>query len=405
MGIAASDTSRFSDVVNTSKGGGGGERLENALAASLGEAVERYCMFFYDKEQMVFAPYREIQQDAVSPEQVRLYSREQVEALGPDTRARYLEEDTPVRWVWGTSLTDQRPRLVPASFVYMGYKYDDDEPPIGRNASTGLAAGLTIEEAILTALYEVIERDAFTLCWLQQRPGRRIEVDDEVLDTLLRRRFHKGHPKVDLQIYDITTDVPVFSAFVVMRRPTEFGVATCVGSTTRLVPGQAVHKCLIEAGQAIPYFRFLLAQLADWEPRADFSDVSSFDHHCVFYLKRPELVPDAFAFLKASADPVRLSSIPDRSTGSVRGDIERCVALLQQSGLEVIVVEITTPDALDVGLRVVRVVVPGMVPLHGVHRFPFLGSKRLYDLPQKLGESKPGPGGDAGLNPYPHPFP
>ena len=405
MGIMASDISRFAETANSSKGGGGGDVLVNALAATLGEAAERYCMFFYNKNDMVFAPYRDVAADAVSPDQIRLYTRQQIEGLGPGARVRYFNDDTPVRWVWGYSLTDEKPRLVPASFVYMNYQYDDDEPVIGRNASSGLAANLTIEEAILTGILEVIERDAFTICWLSRRPGRRVELDDDETIAFLRERFHYGHPKVETLVHDITLDVPVASFFVTIKRPTELGPAVCVGSTSRLDPKQAIRKCFLEAGQGIPYFRFLLSQLKDWVPSDDFLNLTSFDHHCVFYLKRPDLVPEAFAFLDDHEGTVPLSSIPDRSTGRVLGDINTCVELLKQAGLEVIVVEITTPDIRDVGMRVVRVVVPGMVPLHGVYKFPFLGSKRLSQFPLRArtgqGNGHEGPT----YNTHPHPFP
>lgn len=405
MGVSASDISRFSETVNPSKGGGGGEVLLHALAATIGEAAERYCMFFYDKNEMILAPHREVAEHAASPDYLRLYSQKQIEGLGPNARVTYFDENTPVRWVWGYSLTTQTPRLVPASLVYMNYQFGEDEPVIGRNASTGLAANLTIEEAILTAIYEVVERDAFTICWLSRRPGRKITIDDEGLLGLLRKKFHYDHPKVEARVFDITLDVPIPSVFVMIKRPAEFGPAICVGSTSRLSPVAAVHKGFLEAGQGIPYFRFLLAQLKDWEPSDDYLNVTSFDHHCVFYLKRPDLVPEAFAFLDRAEAEVPLSSMPDRSTGRVLGDINLCVDMLREAGLEVIVVEITTPDIRDVGMRVVRVLIPGMVPLHGVYKYPFLGSKRLSDFPLRTSPARGDIADDLEFNPHPHPFP
>lgn len=402
MGVMASDISRFADTANSSKGGGGGDNLLGALAATLGEAAERYCMFFYDKNAMVHAPYREIADHAVSPDLLRLYSREQIDSLGPNAKVRYFDEDTPVRWVWGYSLTTKKPRLVPASLVYMNYQFQD-EPVIGRNASSGLASNLTIEEAILAATLEIVERDAFTICWLSKRPGRKLIVDDEETQAFLRQRFQIDHPKVETSIHDITLDVPIPSLFVVIKRPSELGPTVCVGSTSRLDPKAALRKCFLEAGQGLPYFRYLLAQLKDWQPSDDFLNVTSFDHHCVFYLKRPDLVPEAFAFLDDVEGTVPLSAIQDRSTGRVLGDVERCVELLKGAGLEVIVVEITTPDILDVGLRVVRVLIPGMVPLHGVYKFPFLGSKRLAQFPLRGTQSNGR--GPKNFNTYPHPFP
>lgn len=405
MGIVASDLSRFTDIVNSSKGGGGGDVLAGAIAATLGEAAERYSMFFYDRDAMVLAPWREVAADALEPDRARLYSREQLEGLGSAARVTYFDENAVIRWVWGWSLTEQRPRLVPASLVYMNYQPGDDEQVIGRNASGGLAAGLTLEEALLTGLYEVVERDAFTTCWLCRRPGRRVEIDDGEMLDWLRRRFHHDHPAVDLRVYDASLDVPITACFVVMRRPAEFGPAICVGSAARLEPKAAVHKCLLEAGQGIPYFRFLLGQLGDWEPAEDYSDLTSFDHHCVFYLRRPNLVPEAFAFLDEPDGEVALSGLPDRSTGRVLGDLQRCLELVREAGLEVVMVEITTPDVAQLGLRVVRVLIPGMVPLHGVYKYPFLGARRLAEFPPTFGAWPEGGRRRENFNPFPHPFP
>lgn len=407
MGIVGPDLSRFSDILNPTKAGGGGEDVAMAMAATIGEAAERYCMLFFDKREMVLASHRELKGDAVSPDLLRLYSREQIERRNAaGGRREYFTEDSKVYWVWGYSLTSKRPRLVPASLVYMNYTFDDDEVPIGRNASSGLAAGLTLEEAILTGLYEVVERDAYASCWLHRKVGPRIVVDDAELQKMLNERYYADHPSVDLRIFDITLDIPIPSVFAFMRRPAEFGPALCVSSVTRLNKKDLIRKTLREVGQGLPYVRFLMPQLKDWEPSPDHTDLTSFDHHCMLYNKRPDLVDGALAFCYEMKEEVPLSQIPDRSTGRVKGDIEVCLDLLRQRGLEVIVTEITTPDIRDVGLRVVRVMIPGLVPLHGNHNFPYLGVSRLYELPRMLGWEKSGwrpPEG--GINPLPHPFP
>lgn len=406
MGVATADLSNYSEIENSSKAGGGGESLEMALAATIGEAVERYCMLYYDKSEMVLASYREVADDAVSPDLLRLYSREQVERRGPDVRLDYFDEDTRIRWVWGYSLTEKRPRLVPATLVYLQYALGDDEKAPGRNASTGLAAGATLEEAILTGLFEVVERDAFTACWLHRKTGPRIRVDDPEIAETMRSAFYVDHPRVDFRIFDITLDIPIPSVFAVMRRPSEFGDVLCVSSVTRLSPREVLCKALREVGQGLPYLRFLQHQLRDWQPAPDFSDLKTFDHHCTLYVKRPELVAEAIAFCDAVEEEVALSEIPDRSTGSVLGDLETCIEMVRQAGYEVIVVDITTEDVAEVGLRVVRVLIPGLLPLHGNHSFPYLGVRRLHEIPARLGWGPTALDPDhQGPTPYPHPFP
>jgi ribosomal protein S12 methylthiotransferase accessory factor len=166
----------------------------------------------------------------------------------------------------------------------------------------------------------------------------------------------------------------------------------CLGAASRLSPRQTVRKCIQEGGQNLPVIRNLLASERTWQPAPDFSNLTTFDYHFLAYLKRPELVAPAFAFFDACDQRIALSRMSDGSTGRILGDIEAAVSRLQTAGFEVIVVDVTTPDVAAAGLSVVRVVVPGLVPLHFQHPRPFLGVRRLTGTPSPL-------------NPFPHPFP
>jgi ribosomal protein S12 methylthiotransferase accessory factor len=403
-GLLLSDFSRtMSDGVRITASGAG-DSAAAALVSAIGEAAERYCACSYDRSTLVFGTCRELADDAVSPDVLRLFSREQVEGFGPG-EPTYFDESSRIRWVWGYSLSERRPRLVPASLVYVNYRPGADEALIGHNASTGLAAGATREEAILSALLENVERDAFTIAWMHRRPGRRIDIDDDELQTMLRVRLWADRPSVDVKVFDLTTDVAIPVAFVVTRRQAETGPVPCQGLASRLSPQRAVRKCIHEAGQTFPVVRNLLAKERDWRPASDFSNVSTFEYHFLTYLKRPELVAPAFAFYDECEDRIALSALADRSTGRVLGDIEYCVAELGRAGYEVIVVDITTEDIAAAGLSVVRVLVPGLVPLHHDHRRPYLGVRRLFDVPWRLEWDRRGWSLDGGFNPLPHPFP
>jgi len=390
-GVLMSDLSRCLPNTQALTAGGAGDTAAAALASGIGEAVERYCACIFDSADMVYGTSRELGDDAVPAEKLRLFSREQCERFGPRGPA-YFDAHSRVRWVWGYSLTEQRPRLVPASFVYLNYRPGKDEDSVGVSASTGGAAGATREEAILSGLLEVIERDAFTLAWMQRRAGRRIEIDDEEIASRVKTRLWGDRPSVDVKFFDLTTDLGIPVVLLIMRRPTEFGPLACLGAASRLSPRQAVRKAMQESGQNFPLVRNLLIREKDWQPVADFSNLTTFDYHFLTYVRRPDLVSQAFAFFEACEDRVPLSQLRDRSTGRVLGDIEEAVACLRAAGHEVIVTDITTPDIAEIGLSVVRVIVPGLVPLNGHHLRPCLGVRRLAD---RSGE----------MNPFPHPFP
>ncbi len=59
---------------------------------------------------------------------------------------------------------------------------------------------------------------------------------------------------------------------------------------------------------------------------------------------------------------------------------------LSMAGLHAVAVDLTTPDVARTGLRVVRVVVPGLVG-NGPPAYPLRGGRRLYDVPVAMGWS------------------
>jgi ribosomal protein S12 methylthiotransferase accessory factor len=83
--------------------------------------------------------------------------------------------------------------------------------------------------------------------------------------------------------------------------------------------------------------------------------------------------------------------------------LRRALRALQQRGLDAIVVDVTLPEVLQAGLRVVRVIVPGLIPLTFGHRYAAKGGQRLYTVPVTLGYAGRGLA-EADLNPAPHPF-
>ena len=414
VGTRQADPSLYADVLaHESHSGAAGLSLAQALAGAIGETVERYCMRFYDYDDFVLGSYEELESRyrMVEPRQVRLHTEEQISAGGragmqhSGVQRQLMDEQAQVYWRWGYSLTHEEWKLVPAHLVYLPYRAAEGEARVGIANSSGLAAGATIEEAMLSGLCELIERDAFTISWHNQFIAQRIVIDDPELEALLRVDFNSDHPQVDLRFFDLTMDHGLPTVLAWMRRPTENGGGLYVSAASRPSPRAAVLKAAIEMGQCLPSCRFALEQLAQWQPRDDFSDVTSFERHCALYLKRPDLAPRALALFDQVDSTVRLGAMEDHSTGSILGDLRRIIDLLAAVGHETIVCDITTEDMADLGLRVVRMLAPGMVNLHGNHNWPFLASERLSRIPEKLGWQHLGWSRDAPPSPFPHPFP
>ena len=178
------------------------------------------------------------------------------------------------------------------------------------------------------------------------------------MQKFLKQRFRVDHPKFDARIHDVTLDVPIPSFFIMIKRPTEMGPLSA-WQHARLSPEQAIRKGFLEAGQGIPYFRFLLGSSA-MGAVLDFMNLTSFDHHCVFLPQANPTRAEGFRFIHEVEEEFRFS-ILTRHGRVWATSISRSVA--QEGGAGVIVVEITTPDIQEVGLRVVRVLIPAWFPV------------------------------------------
>src|SRR4030042_753383 len=161
--------------------GGAGITRKDSLISAFGEALERYSASIYSFKNLVFESYNSLNKKglrAIDPSLLQFFTKEQYES--PNFILIPLKEDTTINWVWGHSLVDFQPILVPASMVYIPYVNRHDEPYFNHIVSTGLGFGFYKEEAILSCLHEVIERDCFSIAWLSKSPLPRVDITTSV---------------------------------------------------------------------------------------------------------------------------------------------------------------------------------------------------------------------------------
>lgn len=383
--------------------GGAGLTPEEARSSAVGELLEGYCAASMKAESTVFGTYRELSRnhELLEPERFALFSDRQYESPGfPFHR---FTEDTPLSWVWGRSLVRRRPVLLPASRVYMPCPLRPGEENIGPIISTGLGAGTSLERAILSGLYECLERDAFTLFWMNDLPVRRIALRGETpTGRVFRERL--AVPGYEYRAYDITLDLGVPTTYAVLTCQTWRGPVHLVGAASRLDGNQATLKALLEAVQGRPYVLWQLEQHSGWRPTADFSNVTDFSFSCMLYTVAEELTPHLLEVDQRVTSELALEELPRWEGTNPAAALAELVHRLEARGYELVVVDLTTPELESLGLKVVRVVTPELQPLHGNHRWPFLGGKRLHEVPLQLGYRHER-ASEEQLGRYPHPFP
>jgi len=381
--------------------GGAGRTRPDAVMAAICEGLERYLASSHSHGRAVLQRRARLPHDALSVEALVAFSPEQRQQEGFPFEP--LDAQTPLRWIRGRRLSDGSPCDVPAFAVYLPYRPEPDEPVVAPGISTGLACGASAGEALLAGLCEVIERDALALTWLAGISPPRIPQD-----WLIASAGPLLPPSDAVAAYDLTSDLGVPVVLVVCRGAGPGGPLLSVGSACRLDPRRAVQKAAIEASQDRVYVRQLLALEPGWQPTPDFSNVADFSLHARLYSVRPELAGEALRFLEGNPEP---SELPRLSAARADADDvqertrdrDAVIHRLADAGHDGARVDLTPAWAAGIGLHVVKVVVPSLLPLHGHHRLAYLGHPRLADRRAAM------PRGtihhDRAIWPYPHPFP
>ena len=360
---------------------------DQAIAGAVGESIERYSAAFVPYEDLVVASSSSLNCRGVPPWSLTLYDEDQYRRQ--DFRYKRPTERDTIAWAEGFSLTKKERVLVPAFAVYMPYQSNIGEFPIVQQITTGLACGNTIEEAILSAVCEVAERDAAMLTWLQSRRPPRVVADP---DGVAFESF--GALCRYVTVLDATSDLDIPSYIAIWDGPIGNRTGSVFCSSASLSAKRAFVGALTELAQCMAWVNSLIDR-PDFSRDPLGSEFSRIEDHVMW-----PTMPSSRSIFKFMLDSSSCTYLHDRQqTGGtdVLDDIQDCVDRIGRRGLEVIVVDVTAPDVREIGFHVVRVIIPGAQPL-------FFGSK-LHRISDRARFNLYAGCAPVALNLHPHPFP
>ena len=382
---------------------------KESLTVALLEGLERHAGIVPRKKELtVFDSYENLKGQALDPASCGLYAEW---FYGTNHHFTPYSPDLKYYWVWGYSLTEARPILVPAQMVYYT-DYTRRQPLFVQDCSSGCAIGSCLEEAILSGLLELIERDSFLIAWQAALPLPRIDPwSSSSRETLfiLDRIERMG---CEVHLLDMRLDLGIPSVMgVTRRRDRELGTMVFAAGSS-FDPESAIRGALCEIASYVSDFGRRVAA-EEGKVRAmmgDYHKVEKLGDHALLY-GLPEMA-DRVDFLFSSpvvrgvAETYRDWAQEWPRNSDLRDDVGYCVGRLGSAGLDqVIVVDQTSPEQERLGLNTACVIVPGLLPIdfgYGHERGGTL--RRLYTVPRTAGFRQSDLTPDD-LNPHPHPFP
>ena len=371
---------------------------ERAISKAVGEAVERYCAIAYIREELSLTSYLSAPFRCVQPEIFALYTAEQYSdptfPFSPFTR------ETPIRWVPAIDIVSGDKKYVPADFVYLAYGSRElaSEPLLAPLMSTGLACHTDPTLAAISGICEVVERDAIAIAWQTELSRPHIRLGSLCnQNQLLAQRLSR--PESSIALLDFTLDHGVTVVFSTMRCGIPKAPALLVAAGCSLDPEIAVQKSLEELAQIIP-FALREKQTKPFSPGTNWEHVVDPKSHAAVYYDHANARKAEFLF--ASPNQISFQELRNHSTGHPEKDLDSLIQRISSVGHPVLLADITTEDIKDLGLHVLRAIIPGFHPLYMGHQFRALGGSRLRVMQKKFATRHPG---QIKIdNPFPHPF-
>ena len=258
--------------------------------------------------------------------------------------------------------------------------YRSDSEKFIRGVTTGAAVHSSLDAAILNGLLEVIERDAIALVWLQRLRLPEVEVESDRLDEEVRIHHELvQNSGLTVKLFDATTDFGVPVLYALQMSESDPDLSQIVAATCDLSPQTALAKLYRELSSIRVALRGYLRAFAGRAPDPSRVSVVGGAVHNAVRSRR-----GVFDFLlEGTRKKTRLGNLADLS-GS-RNPLDEIVENLAAKGAEVLVVDVTTDEARQVGMHVVKVLVPEAMPVSFVHEERFLATPRLYQAPVSMG--------------------
>ncbi|RWC54851.1 YcaO-like family protein [Mesorhizobium sp.] len=201
---------------------GWGTTVEQALQGCLYEADETYFAQIIPERRILRLCANAIDGRVVEPPSILLFSEEQYDRREAGNRQPTPRNTVPARWDRSAPedwiLSDDKlgteQAWVPAGLCFLGYDPGGEELSLPAADSNGLALGINPEDAAMSALLELIERDATSIWWYNRLVLPRIDPKSMASDTVssyedwLRRRGR------ELRLLRLTLDlaVPIVAA-------------------------------------------------------------------------------------------------------------------------------------------------------------------------------------------------
>lgn len=366
-----------------------------AFSKAIGEFLERYFLLIYKRKELLNASIGQLKRKKIPHcdiSNLAGFSKEQKNKYP----SRSWDEESLFSWISATRIGSGEKIYLPAQLVFWNYQLDSkiNEPFLRETNTNGCGGFYSRESAVLSALYELIERDAFLIHWLNSISPPRIDpstIQDADFQNLLQQSLRYGFK---IHCLYLTLDIPVPIFAVVIEDPSNIGPKFSLGASCKASLEKAALSAFMEAWAVyhgnISRRKDRTFSLPD--SYSAFSDAAIGRDERLLLWSNPNMAKHFSFFLTGSMKTAsELHPMPHFPFNSKREELDyvtRSVEALGK-GYEVYAHFPAHKILGNLGFHSARVVVPKLAPIYLTEINAPLGSGRIQSV----------------SNQWPHPFP
>lgn len=335
--LTSQDTDGHVSLEFAARGGSFDQKL--ALGRVFGEFFERYFLATYKNDSLTKASEKQLKRE-----------RRSYMSLG-------ASETTEFYWIEGRRYgDDDSPCFLPAQSVFWNYCRHQEffEPMLQESSSNGGSGRFSKEEALLHGVYELIERDAFTKCWMNKITPSRINHDSCTNQEVKAALDHCKEKNLAPYILNLTSDSGILVYAAVILDKSGKGPACTMGISAGQDPHQTMLKSLDEALTVRLWMRRNFSEKE--APSESLGNIWKSKNLRARFWSHLESLSHLHFFLSG-----RLSPCPEKN---VDGNLSSFVRKINENGAgELYYYEAKDPLLKKLGFFVTKAIIPGLQSL------------------------------------------
>ncbi len=225
--LASLNSSRFMEKGIV--GVGNSYSLNMAYQKAYSEAIERTCCLLSKNREIVVE----------SPNKLR---KSKVPFVVPHTD---YDNDIPLSFTTVLPLGAHEQSdvvLYPATHVYLGIS---DNTCCNESLSSGMAAHISFDQAILSGLLELVERDSFILFWLTRSGFRKLNITPYLFNNNISKMYGDiARSGISINLYDISSDLLIPTILCYVRQ--NIFPYNLISAAAGLTYENAIEHCISE---------------------------------------------------------------------------------------------------------------------------------------------------------------